>query len=394
MSFVARRSKQHPHPQSKLRTQKGLTLIELLIALALGLAVLIGLSSVYVAVKQSFRFQETSGRLQEDGAFALDAIAKDLRMAGYAGCAGINKVTVGAASTYYPGSVITTASANTVGSSNPLSQLTGASAEVTQQPLTSQNFIRGFTGIPSTMFASSAPVNTSTDSLFFSGGSSNAISVSSTMAFATSTLILATDTYNWRNDTTNTFIVANCVSSSTFIGQVSVNAGGGYKIAHDTTLNNSADTFTSSTLFGTDTIVMPLEWNFYYVDTRSGATTPSLYRVFFNGKTRSAAQEVVSNVESMRLHYGESNVDGAGVSTLQADNWRTSAADVTDWSRVVAVRVGLMMVSSEDNANPEVTLPTPTLLGAAYTKPAGASANRLRKEFSTTVVLRNTVTAR
>lgn len=371
----------------------GLTLIELLIALALGLAVLIGLSSVYVAVKQSFRFQETTGRLQEDGAFALDTIAKDLRMAGYAGCAGINKTTVASVSTYFPGSVIATAYANTLNTANPLSQLSSATAEMTQQPLTSQNFIRGFDGIPSTMFASSAPTNTSTDSLFFSGGSSNAVSISSTMAFATSTLTLATDTYNWRNDTTNTFIVSNCVSSSSFIGQVSAQ-GTGYKVTHDTTLNNSADTFTSSTLFGTDTIVMPLEWSFYYINTRSGATTPSLYRVFFNGNSRSLPQEIVSNVESMKLHYGESNADASGVSTLQADNWRTNAAAVTDWSRVVAVRIGLMMVSSEDNTNPEVTLPTPYLLGAAYTKPSGASANRLRKEFSTTVVLRNTVAAR
>jgi type IV pilus assembly protein PilW len=323
----------------------------------------------------------------------LDTIAKDLRMAGYAGCTGINKTTIASVNTYYPGSVIATASANLLGAANPLSQLTGATAEMTQQPLTSQNFIRGFDGIPSSMFSGSAPANTSTDSLFFSGGSSNAVSVSSTMAFATSTLTLATDTYNWRNDTTNTFIVANCASSSTFIGQVSVD-GSGYKVAHDTTLNNSADTFTSSTLFGTDTIVMPLEWSFYYINTRTGATTPSLYRVFFNGNSRSLPQEVVSNVESMKLHYGESNADASGVSTLQADNWRTSAAAVTDWSRVVAVRIGLMMVSSEDNTNPEVTLPTPYLLGALYTKPPGASANRLRKEFSTTVVLRNTVAAR
>jgi type IV pilus assembly protein PilW len=377
----------------RLKNNRGVTLIELLVALGLGLFVLIGLSSVYVAVKQSFRFQETTGRLQEDGAFALDTIAKDLRMAGYAGCAGINKTTIAAVTTYSPGSVISTSYANSLNAANPLSQISSATAEMTQQPLTSQNFIRGFDGIPSSMFASSAPTNTSTDSLFFSGGSSNAMSVSAFMASATSPLTLLSDPYNWRNDTTNTFIVSNCVSSSSFIGQVSAQ-GTGFKVTHDTTLNNSVDTFTSSTLFGTDTIVMPLEWNFYYISTRTGATTPSLYRVFFNGNSRSLPQEVVSNVESMKLHYGESNADASGVSTLQADNWRTSAAAVTDWSRVVAVRIGLMMVSSEDNTNPEVTLPTPYLLGAAYTKPPGASANRLRKEFSTTVVLRNTVAAR
>ena len=75
---------------SSARHQSGFTLVELLVSLALGLAVLVGLSSVYVAAKQSFRFQETSGRLQEDAVFALDMISRDLRMAGFAGCRGVD----------------------------------------------------------------------------------------------------------------------------------------------------------------------------------------------------------------------------------------------------------------------------------------------------------------
>jgi hypothetical protein len=86
------------------------------------------------------------------------------------------------------------------------------------------------------------------------------------------------------------------------------------------------------------------------------------------------------------------NVDGSP--TLIVNEWRTTAAAVTDWSRVVAVRVGLMMMSDQDNANLGVTLAVPTLLGATYSIPVGASANRIRKEFSTTVVLRNRVAAR
>ncbi|MDP3286372.1 MAG: PilW family protein, partial [Desulfobacterales bacterium] len=80
--------------------------------------------------------------------------------------------------------------------------------------------------------------------------------------------------------------------------------------------------------------------------------------------------------------------------TLVADEWRNSAATVTDWGRIVAVRVGLMMVSAEDHTSPDVALTTPTLLGQTYILPTGASINRLRKEFSTTVVLRNSVAAR
>ena len=153
---------------------------------------------------------------------------------------------------------------------------------------------------------------------------------------------------------------------------------------------------------------MPLEWSFYYVATRPGASTPSLYRVFYNGTTRGNAEELVSNIETMKLNYGE-NINGKDkvtnlqctiatggatcAPTFQADVWRTTAAAVTDWSRVVAVRVGLMMLSADSAANPDIAS-TPTLLGQSYTLPTGASTTRLRKEFSTTVVLRNRVAPR
>jgi type IV pilus assembly protein PilW len=380
------------------RAQLGFTLVELLIALALGMFVLIGLSSVFFAVKQSFRFQETSGRLQEDAAFALDTISRDLRMAGQAGCLGISSIAdplvPANPPTYYPGTVVEEFAANIISGSNPLSVVEPAVAAVVRQPLTPGNFVRGFDGIPSAMFSSSVPVNTATDSLFFAGASSNSVAVNAAMVTAASAVSLATDTFGWRSpaNATRTFVISNCAASNIFTG-ITTASGAGAQITHDTSAGNASNEFTFGTLYGTDSVVMPLEWSFYYVTTRAGATTPGLYRAFYDGRIRRDAEELVSNVESMRLHYGVSNVVG-GVPTRNADNWVTTAAAVTDWSLVVAVRVGLMLVSATDNANPDVTLTTPTLLGAAYTLPAGASANRLRKEFSTTVVLRNAVAAR
>ena len=389
-------------PRSRL--QQGFSLIELLVALAMGLAVLVGLSSVYVAVKQSFRFAETSGRLQEDGTFALDMIARDLRMAGYAGCPGISKTDLAgppAVTNYFPGSVMATGSPGGIAGSNPLAQIVTDDPEVTHQPFTPSNFIRGFDNVPNGMFAANdVPASSNTNSLFFAGGSSKAVAVSAAMATATSSLTLAADTYGWANNVYD-MIVSSCASSSIFKGNVTV-SGGVVNIEHSTGTGNGQDTFKSDALFGTDAIVVPVEWSFYYVATRTGASTPSLFRVFFNGKTRSLPEEIISNIESLKLQYGENTTGTAGAPTLVADVWRTCAAGqatascdpVVDWSRVVAVRVGIMLVSSEDNANPGVTLPSPTLLGQAYTPPTGASANRLRKEFSTTVVLRNRVASR
>lgn len=381
------------------RRHRGFSLVELLIALALGLAVLVALSAVYLTVKQSFRFQETNDRMQEDATFALDTISRELRMAGFAGCPGINKVVVGSDSTYYPGSVLDSGSPGGINGPNPLAQIEASKPEVVQQPLTSQNFIRGFDDVPSSMFAAGAvPTTSNTASLFFSGASVNAVAVSAAMANVDSSLAIAGDPYRWRNGPANSgvydFVVSDCASSSLFRGKIS-QSGGVTSIDHSTAMGNASAAFTSNRKFDTSAQVMPLEWSFYYVATRPGASTPSLYRVFYDGNSRQQAQELVSNVESMRLHYGENTAfDAGGAPTLVADVWRTSAGAVTDWSRVVAVRVGLMMVSAEDHANPDVTLVTPTLLGQAYTLPAGASAARLRKEYSTTVVLRNSVAAR
>lgn len=395
----------------KFSGQRGVTLVELLVSLALGLAVLVGLSYVYVAAKQSFRFQETSGRLQEDAVFALEMISRDLRMAGFAGCRGVD---ISSGPIYFPTLSLSTAP-TAIDGPNPLASVEPTATTVTVQPLTPYNFIRGFDNVPSAMFATGAvPTSSNTSSLFFSGGSSNSVAVTAAMAVASDNLTISADPFNWASTSTPisnpgvyNMIVSNCVSSSLFAGKV---VTGSTQISHSSIYGNSTNNFPSSVLYGVDALVVPLEWSFYYVATRSGAATPSLFRVFYDGNKRDASpQEIISNVESMRLHYGE-NLKGkdsltsaactlaSGGATctpsMQADVWRTTAASVTDWSHVVGVRIGLMMVGGEANSTADLSTATPTLLGASYSLPSGASANRLRKEFSTTVVLRNRVAAR
>lgn len=68
-----------------LRRQGGLSLIELMIALLVGLLLLGGLSQIYLSSKQSYNAQEQLARMQEGGRFAMDLITRDLRRAGYWG---------------------------------------------------------------------------------------------------------------------------------------------------------------------------------------------------------------------------------------------------------------------------------------------------------------------
>ncbi len=66
--------------------QKGLTLIEIMIALLIGVFLLGGIIQIFIGSKQTYRMQEGLSRLQENGRFALDFLAKDIRMGGYREC--------------------------------------------------------------------------------------------------------------------------------------------------------------------------------------------------------------------------------------------------------------------------------------------------------------------
>jgi len=69
---------------------KGFSIVEVLIALALSSILLIGITQIYLSTKKAFYAQENLARLQENGRFASYILTRNIRMAGYEGCAGSN----------------------------------------------------------------------------------------------------------------------------------------------------------------------------------------------------------------------------------------------------------------------------------------------------------------
>lgn len=63
--------------------QAGLTLLELLIAMSLGLLLLFGIGTIFVGSNQTYRVQEQNARIQESGRFALEILGRSIRQAGY-----------------------------------------------------------------------------------------------------------------------------------------------------------------------------------------------------------------------------------------------------------------------------------------------------------------------
>ena len=68
-----------------LPKQSGLTLVELMIAMVLALFIIGAVISVFMQTKNSTRVNETVGRIQENGRFALRLLAEDLKHAGFFG---------------------------------------------------------------------------------------------------------------------------------------------------------------------------------------------------------------------------------------------------------------------------------------------------------------------
>lgn len=63
--------------------QKGLSLIELMVAMSIGLLLTVALTNLMISTSRSFSVQDYQARMQENGAMALRLITDDLRLAGF-----------------------------------------------------------------------------------------------------------------------------------------------------------------------------------------------------------------------------------------------------------------------------------------------------------------------
>jgi type IV pilus assembly protein PilW len=141
--------------------------------------------------------------------------------------------------------------------------------------------------------------------------------------------------------------------------------------------------------------VFPLQTVAYYVRTSSSGTSQSLYRRIFDGDDGSSGtgeeQELIENVETLQVLYGvdtaTTNTDGSRDYTV--DSYVTANA-VTDWARVSAVRVSLLLRANEAIKGDAEVAASASVGGVTVTYPtAGPSYDR--RVFTTTVALRNRV---
>ena len=65
------------------RLQSGLSLIELMVSVVIGLILLAGISQIFLNSKQGYRVQESAARLQENSRYAIETLSRAVRMADF-----------------------------------------------------------------------------------------------------------------------------------------------------------------------------------------------------------------------------------------------------------------------------------------------------------------------
>ena len=341
-------------PQTIVR-QTGMTLIELMIAMTLSLILLAGVLQIFIGNKQTYNVQDAMARLQESGRFATRFITKDLRMAGFTGCASIDN------------DITPTNMADLDGDGVPdaVSDFSGNGLqgwESTQLPVPlsdTQNLAVGTTV---------GTVLADTDIVSIKRASDTGIRLTGNMNTVNANVQLLTATVNGMFAPNDVLMISDCQNSDIFAANNVSNGAGTTTIAHSSAAN--IGNFLATT-YGTDAEVMRLVNTAYYVG-NNDAGVPSLFRQDMGNGGVLTQQELVEGVEDMQISYGEDTTGDDRTADLYRD-----ADTVTDWTQVVSVRISLIIRSIEDNVA--------TSTDATY------GDKRLRRTFTTTVAIRNRV---
>jgi type IV pilus assembly protein PilW len=337
----------------------GFSLLELLVAMTVSLLLLAGVMTLFANSRSGYENNDRLARIQENGRFALEMIARDVRAAGFWGCA--KRVA-----------------------SKPLKNILVNSTDLLW------NFgipVQGFDATTTDWSPSLvAPVSTDTpivgsDVLVVRGPQPNRIpqrvQVSMTGGAANLQVYKLPAAYS-SLAAGDIAIAASCDQASVF--KVSTYTAGGSglpdviaRAAVPGTAGENSTTDLGNRFYADLAEVYPVQTVVYFVGAGTGGN--SLFRRVGNA----SPQEVVEGVDSFQVKFG---VDAD--SDHRVDSYEL-ASGVTDWTQVIAVRIGVI-VRSLDEYGSDLDTQDRTLLDSTF---AAQSDRRMRQVFTTTAMMRN-----
>ena len=371
-----------PSPKRASR-QPGFTLVEMMVALVVGMLVLFGVGQIFFKTKHAAILQEELARMQENSRYALQLLGSEIRNAGYLGCrhaSNIDAAYIDTSGSYsdnfalavegYEAAGTAPGDSFTLGSST--ASWSGGNAtepNLTATPLGSQPLTPG-SDIIVVRYAHGAGLelarekqndsdvivtNTTTESNGCNGGGVRY------SGLCPGDQVLISDCERVRSFTIGTLALNS--------GELTVTDSSG---AHWVGEHNSTIPFTiaDSSLYEGRTIA------FFIRNDNATPPQPALYRKIGNG----AAQELVTGVENMQIVYGE-DTDGDGV-----PNQYLSADRVGDFTNVVSARIGLVLRTSRESARHSGKTKHLSVLSTTITIPGDRFPRRV---FTSTIQLRN-----
>lgn len=332
MSFI----KHTPH--YSFSSARGFSLVELMVAILIGLIILAGVVQVVLTSRTTFFAQEEMSYIQENARYALDVIGKDIQGAGYWGCAGqgagmaaVAQVTPDAADLFGINPVNgfegdTGANAFPAAYREIIRPVTEVGGTGTQDH-PDMIITRRATGVPQSVENHNGQTITLANTHSFDEGDYLTLVAEDCERVG---FIRASAAEGDEIQYSNTSVCGNVIKPA--LGQrISCPAGGNGLV--------------QSYLPGS--VVMEYSAHGYYVGSSSAlADQPALKRVVLtNGGTRE--EELAMGVEDLEVVYGVSIDDDPQVERY------INADDVTDWSQVVSVQISLLFrgqTPSLDNA--------------------------------------------
>ena len=366
--------------------QHGFSLIEMLIAMTLGLILLSGMIAVFAGNKRSAEMNTAMANIQENARYALSAIAKDIRMSGFQGCLDLERGAL---------NVVANPPTNV-----PLRQDGGFRASASTGAVIGPNgqwtpdiVAAGINFVPP---ANRQPVPGS-HALILQFGSGNASTLTQQMTVGTIPSLAAPMSLS-RNlglGVGDMAIISNCDSADLFRVTGTALAGAGQTLQHAATLNVSGNV---SNEYGdprtiNSTKVMRFMSNIYYVaDTglsnEFGDPIRALYQQSLPyNSADNPPTELVQGVENMRVAFGIKN--GTALRYVTADDPTFVPQNVE------SIQLGLLMTSWDRIAEQDDN--NTYLLAGQPIEPSDNAADatthardqRYRLVFNTTVKVRN-----
>lgn len=359
------------------RRQQGVTLVELMVSLLLGLVLTAGIIQVFAGNRVTYAFNEGLSRIQENARFTLDHIGYNTRMAGYAGC--LSDVTIynnlNAPNDFRDdiGNGVQGHNANGTGAGQSY-----AAAAVDPAPSANPN-----AWTPALPPELNNRVIPGSDVLIVRSVDGGATSLVSPFSNSAQLFIFDEPPEFGQGDI---LVVTDCQKASIFQLTNVVDTGFGVNLVHSNagvfTPGNATPVWGPEQSYGLGSEVARLESYAFYVG-RGASNRPTLFqlRLQRQGSTGSAfvPEELAEGIDTMQLRYGlDADNDDA------VDSW-VSADAVADWMGVLSVDI-TFLARATDEYGMETDTAVYNLAGTQFDP---VDDRRLRQVFSTTAGVRN-----